>query len=57
MRNVLKPKGHWIQSQAVECLLGLALVLIGCVLVWDASDNRGRKLPWPVSGLAPWLSR
>jgi hypothetical protein len=56
MRNILKPKGstHWVKSQGTEIVIGLILVVIGCMLLWDASDNRGRKMPWPVSGLAPW---
>ena len=54
MRNPLKPKGHWIKSQGTEILVGLVILVIGCMLVWDGTDNRGRKLPWPASGLAPW---
>jgi hypothetical protein len=51
----IKPKnGHWVQSQGWEAVVGFVLVFIGCALLWDAFDNRGRKLPWPVSGLAPW---
>jgi hypothetical protein len=54
MRNPLKPKGHWMKSQGWEMALGLLVVVIGCTLLWDATDNRGRKMPWPASGLAPW---
>jgi hypothetical protein len=54
MKNVLKPKGHWIKSQGWEAVIGILVVIAGCVLLWDAFDNRGRKLPWPASGLAPW---
>lgn len=56
MKNPLKPKGgkHWIQSKNWEMTIGLVLVVIGCMLLWDAFDNRGRKMPWPAGGLAPW---
>jgi len=55
LKNPLRPKGHhWINNRAAEILVGLILVVIGSTLLWDAFDNRGRKLPWPASGLAPW---
>lgn len=56
MKNPLKPaKGkHWIASQGTEAVVGIVLILVGCMLCWDAFDNRGRKLPWPASGIAPW---
>lgn len=47
-------KTHVIKSQGWEALVGLIVVVIGCYLLWDSFDNRGRKMPWPVSGLAPW---
>jgi hypothetical protein len=56
VKNILKPKPnqHWINSKGWESVIGLVLVIIGCVLLWDAFDNRGRKMPWPAGGLAPW---
>jgi hypothetical protein len=56
VKNPLKPKpgDHWIQSRGWEVTVGLALAIIGLTLLWDAFDNRGRKLPWPAGGLAPW---
>jgi hypothetical protein len=55
-KNPLKPKpgDHWIKSQHAEIFLGFILVIVGCVLLWDGFDNRGRKMPWPLGGLAPW---
>jgi len=47
-------KGHFIKSKGLEGTLGFALAIIGCILVWDAFDNRGKKLPWPLSGFMPW---
>jgi hypothetical protein len=56
MKNPLKPSPnhHWIRSQGWEMLVGFVVVIIGCVLLWDAFDNRGRKMPWPLGGMAPW---
>jgi hypothetical protein len=54
VRNPLKPKGHWVQSRNWEMVTGVALFAIGCMLLWDAFDNRGRKAPWPVGALTPW---
>jgi hypothetical protein len=47
-------RGHLIESRPKEILLGLALFIIGCALLYDAFDNRGKKMPWPAGGLAPW---
>lgn len=47
-------KGHVIQSRGLEGSLGLLLLVIGAFLVWDCFDNRGQRLPWPLSGLAFW---
>lgn len=56
MKNPLKPVAghHWIKSQGIEATVGILLMVIAGVLIWDAFDNRGRKLPWPASGMAPW---
>lgn len=35
-------------------MIGALLFLVGVALLWDAFDGRGKKLPWPASGLAPW---
>jgi hypothetical protein len=48
------PKGHLIKSRFWESVIGILLVVLGCYLLWDAWDNRGSKMPWPASGLAPW---
>jgi hypothetical protein len=47
-------KGHVIENRWGECALGFVALVIGAYLVWDAFDNRGHKLPWPLSGLAFW---
>lgn len=50
----IKPNGHLIANRVVEMWVGLLLALIGLCLLWDAFDGRGKKMPWPASGLAPW---
>ena len=49
-------KGHVFPAKnwKAEALVGFALVIIGGFLIWDCFDNSGRKLPWPLSGLAFW---
>jgi len=49
VKHVLPPQ-HW----KAEALVGLVFLLIGAFLIWDCFDNSGRKLPWPLSGLAFW---
>jgi hypothetical protein len=53
--NPLKPrKGHFIQSRKYEILIGLALFIIASMLIWDAFDGRGKKMPWPGGAIMPW---
>jgi len=47
-------KGGYIKDRKVEMTIGFILVVIAGLLLWDAFDNRGKKLPWPLSGLAFW---
>jgi hypothetical protein len=54
LKTAVKPKGHYINSRRTEIAVGLLLFVVGCFLLWDAFDNRGRKMPWPAGGLAPW---
>lgn len=49
-----KPKGHFIEDRKTEVVLGIIIAIIGMYLLWDSFDNRGKKMPWPASGLAPW---
>lgn len=46
-------KGH-IMARRYEIGLGFVLTIVGCVLLWDAFDNRGKRLPWPLSAFMPW---
>jgi hypothetical protein len=53
LKNAITP-GHFIKSRPIETALGLFLVIAGCLLLYDAFDARGKKMPWPLGGLAPW---
>jgi hypothetical protein len=52
--KVPKPHGHFIEDRKIEIIIGIIVAVIGCYLLWDAFDSRGKKMPWPMSGLAPW---
>lgn len=54
VKRLVKPKGHFIQSRKTEIMVGLALFLIGAVLLYDAFDARGKKIPWPGGAITPW---
>jgi hypothetical protein len=54
LKRAVKPRGHFIQSRGTEILVGAVLFLVGALLVWDAFDGRGKKLPWPLGAVAPW---
>lgn len=49
-RRHVFPAEQW----KTEALVGLFFIILGGFLVWDCFDNSGRKLPWPLSGLAFW---
>jgi|HubBroStandDraft_5_1064220.scaffolds.fasta_scaffold584749_2 hypothetical protein len=58
MENVhkrLKPKsGHFIKDRKVEIVIGLLFFLAGSLLLYDAFDGRGKKMPWPGGAITPW---
>ena len=54
IKRAIKPRGHFIKDRKTEILIGLVVFLVGCLLLFDAFDARDRKMPWPLSGLAPW---
>jgi putative Mn2+ efflux pump MntP len=49
-----KPKGHVIQNRMYEIIAGILLFVIGSYLLYDAFDNRGKKMPWPGGAITPW---
>jgi hypothetical protein len=54
LKQVVKPKGHLIESRSTEIAVGLLVFIFGCILLWDAFDGRGKKMPWPAGGIMPW---
>lgn len=54
VKRFIKPKGHFIQDRKLEIIVGIILFMIGSLLLWDAFDGRGRKMPWPGGAIAPW---
>lgn len=54
-RKVLRPRGgHFINDRGVEIFIGLLLFITGCIMLWDAFDNRDKKIPWPGGAIMPW---
>jgi len=54
VKRFVKPKGHFIKDRKVEILVGLVLFLVGSMLIWDAFDGRGKKVPWPGGAIMPF---
>jgi uncharacterized membrane protein HdeD (DUF308 family) len=48
------PGYHFMRNRTLEISLGFLAVIVGCLLLIDAFDSRGKKMIWPLSGLAPW---
>jgi len=54
VKRLVKPNGHFINNRKVEIILGVILFLVGALLLYDAFDARGKKMPWPSGAIAPW---
>jgi hypothetical protein len=54
VKRAVKPRGHFINSRSTEILIGAILFLVGALLLYDAFDGRGKKIPWPLGAIAPW---
>ena len=54
VKRAVKPTGHFINNRKTEIILGAVMFLLGALLLWDAFDGRGKKLPWPLGAVAPW---
>lgn len=54
VKRLIKPRGHFMQNRVLEILIGVVLFMTGALLVYDAYDGRGKKLPWPAGAVAPW---
>lgn len=49
------PKNYrYVKSQKLEAALGVLFFILGGLLIYDAFDARGKKLPWPIGGILPW---
>lgn len=54
LSKMMRNRGHFIEDRKKEATIAIIVTLVGLALLWDAFDGRGKKLPWPASGLAPW---
>jgi hypothetical protein len=54
VKRAIKPTGHFFKNRRTEIILGIALFLVGALLLFDAFDARGKKIPWPASAVTPW---
>jgi hypothetical protein len=45
---------HFMKNRKAELTLGFVLFVIGTLLLWDAYDNRGLKMLWPLGGIMPF---
>lgn len=54
IKRAVKPSGHFIGNRKTEIVIGIILFLVGALLIYDAFDGRGKKLPWPMGAIAPW---
>lgn len=54
LKRAVKPNGHFLKSRKAEIIIGVILFLVGALLVYDAFDGRGKKMPWPMGAIAPW---
>lgn len=54
LAKVISRNGHFIKDRKTEAIVAIVITVIGLCLLWDAFDGRGKKLPWPASGLTPW---
>jgi len=54
VKRAVKPRGHFMKNRKAQIGIGVLLFLLGSLLVWDAFDGRGKKLPWPLGAVAPW---
>jgi hypothetical protein len=51
---------HWftakpfMKNRGLQIFIGLALFVIGSVIVYNAFDARGKYMPWPASSILPW---
>lgn len=55
VKRLIKPSGgHFMKNRRNEIIIGIVLFMAGALLLYDAFDARGKKLPWPAGAVAPW---
>lgn len=55
IKRIVKPHGgNIIKDRKTEIILGIILFMVGALLLYDAFDGRGKKMPWPGGAIAPW---
>lgn len=50
----LKPGQHFVKSRKVEIWLGVIAFIVGSYLLWDAYDNRGKNMKFPMGTFMPF---
>jgi hypothetical protein len=49
------PRGkHLMKDRKPEVWLGFLFFALGAYLLWDAYDNRGKKMKWPLGSVMPF---
>ncbi len=54
VKRLVKPNGHLLKNRKHEIILGALMFLVGALLLYDAFDARGKKMPWPAGAVTPW---
>ena len=54
VKRLVKPNGHLLKNRKHEIILGAILFLVGALLLYDAFDARGKRMPWPAGAVTPW---
>lgn len=50
----LKPGQHFVKDRKFEIILGFLAFIIGSYLLWDAYDNRGKSMKFPMGSFMPF---
>jgi hypothetical protein len=50
----LKQGQHFVKDRRIEIGLGFLAFVIGSYLLWDAYDNRGKNMKFPLGSFMPF---
>ena len=50
----LKPGAHFVKDRRIEIFLGFLAFVVGSYLLWDAYDNRGKNMKFPLGSFMPF---